>query len=90
MGETELALILKYGIPLAVKMLHEGRDEEETVKVVKTAITGLKAGDVDIGGALLNANEEQSKSIIDGLFGIITGVGDAFGGLIKAFFGIFG
>ena len=90
MGNTELALLLKFGVPLAVKLLNDGKDEDETIEFVKTAIVNLEGGNTDLGSALVNADNEQTKNIIDGLFGVITGVGDAVGGLIKAFFRLFG
>lgn len=89
MGSTELALLLKYGVPLAVKLLSEGKDEEETVEAVTSAITNLESG-AEIDEVLLAADEEQTKSIIDGLFGVLTGTLGAVGGLLKAFAGLFG
>lgn len=92
MGTTELTLLLKYGIPLAIKLLNNGKDEEETTKAVTGAIEGMAAGEVDVGmgDALVKADKEQTKSIIDGLFGVITGTANALGGLVKALFGLFG
>lgn len=88
MGTIETALLLKYAIPLAVKLLKHGKDEEETVTAVTEAIDGMAIGDVDVGDALVKANKEQTKNIIDGLFGIITGTANALGGLVKALFGL--
>ena len=88
MGSLELSLLLKYGVPLAVKLLKDGETEDETVEVVVTAITGL-SDNIDVGEALLKADKEQAKGIIDGLFGVLTGVTDAFGNLLKAIGGLF-
>lgn len=90
MGTTETALLLKYGIPLAVKLLADGKDETETTESVVKAVAGMSAGGIDIGDKLLNADKEQSDGIIEGLFGVITGAGNALGSLVKAFFGLFG
>ena len=90
MGTTELALLLKYGVPVAVKLLADGKEESETVDAVTSAITNMDAGVPDVGEKLLKADEEQTKNIIDGLFGMITGLGGAFGGLVKAFVGLLG
>ena len=89
MGSTELNLLLKFGVPLAVRLLADGEDEKETIVTVTSAITGM-ASRVDVGEALLEADEQQTKSIIDSLFGVIVGIGDAFGGLIKAIAGLLG
>ena len=90
MGTVEMALLLKYGIPLAVKLLSNGVDEKETTKAVTVAIAGIASGEVnDIGPVFEEANEEQTKNIIDGLFGVITGATNALGGLVKALFRLF-
>ena len=90
MGSTELALILKFGVPLAVKLLSDGRDETETVEAVTGAIVNMESGDIELEETLLEADKEQTKSIIDGLFGVITGAAGALGGLLKAIIGLFG
>lgn len=90
MGSTELALLLKFGVPLAVKLLKDGKEETETIEVVSAAIVNMEAGEMDVGTALLEADEEQTRNIIDGLFGVITGIADAVGGLLKAIVGLFG
>ena len=86
MGTIELGLLLKFGVPLAVKLLTAGKTETETVIEVSHAIAGMS--ETNVGEVLLLADEQQSKSIIDGLFGLITGVANAFGNLINAFVGI--
>ena len=40
MGTTELNLLLKFGVPLAVKLLADGKDETETVNTVTAAVSG--------------------------------------------------
>ena len=89
MGNLELGLLLKYGVPLAVKLLRGGETEDETVEAVKAAIAGM-ANPPDVGETLLEADDEQAKGIVEGLFGVLTGVTDAFGGLLKAIGGLFG
>lgn len=89
MGTTELNLLLKFGVPLAVKLLADGKEEKEAIEIAKTAVAGMASGgNLDIGDVLLAADEEQTQSIIDGFFGLITGVGDAFGNLLKALGGL--
>ena len=88
MGSLELELLLKYGLPVAVKLLQDGKDTNEVVEVVTKVITGIK--DKDIAEVFVKADDKQTKGIIEGLFGIITGVGDALGGLVKAIGGLFG
>ncbi len=87
MGTVETELILKYGIPLAFKLWNDGKDEPETVKAIVAAVAGFRESDMT--DALLKADEKQTKGIIDGLFGIITGATDAIGGLVKGIFGLF-
>ena len=90
MGNLELQLLMKYGLPLAVKLLGEGKTTEEAriaveaVKVVSSVAGG------DAVGALLKADDKQVDGIVEGLFGVLTGVGDAVGGLLKAIGGLFG
>ena len=57
-GETETQLLLRYAIPLAVKLLKNGSNEGKTVEVVNKAIIAVRAGDVDMGEKLANATEE--------------------------------
>lgn len=98
MGSTELGLALKYGVPLVVKLLADGKKEEETVAAVADVITNMAtggAGDAGeigavISNGLLGADEQQTKNIIDGLFGVLTGVMGAIGGLLHAFTRVFG
>ena len=89
MGSVELGLLLKFGVPLAVKLLGDGKNPDETVEVVTAAIVNMEAEPPDISEALLAANKEQTKNIIDGLFNVLTEGLGAFGGLLKAFFGLF-
>ena len=89
MGNLEMELLLKYGIPLAAKLLKSGESEEKVIEAVITTVSGLKDAP-DIGEALAKADKEQAKGIIEGLFGVLTGVVGAFGGLLKAFYGLFG
>lgn len=90
MGSVELALLFKIGIPLAMKLLAAGKTEAEIIKAVRTTIASIEAGDTNIGDALANADSVQAKGIVEGLFGIITGVTDAVGDLVKAFCGLLG
>ena len=83
MGSIELALLLKYGLPLAIKLLDNSKDTDETIEVVTSVIAGMYKGNVS--EALINADDEQTESIITALFDVITGVSDAVGNLIKAF-----
>lgn len=88
MGSVELALLIKYGIPLAVKLLSNGKNEPETVEAVNTVITGISSGG-DVSGALLNADETQTNNIVDGFFGLLTGVSGALGNLVKGLGSLF-
>ncbi len=54
---------------------------------VTDAISGI-AADKDLAGKLVLAEPKQVKSIVDGLFGVITGVGDAFSHLVDVFVGL--
>ena len=84
MGTVETALLVKYGIPLAVKLLSSGKSEADTVVAVVEAIDGLDKD--EIVNTLVDAGEENAKSIVDGLFDLITGVA---GGLAKLLGGLF-
>ena len=90
MGNLELELALKYGIPLAVKLLSDGKGAKETELVVKEAVRNLVTSEVDFGKALAEASDEQADGIVEALFGLITGVAGAVGGLIKGIFGLLG
>jgi len=87
MGSVETTLILKYGIPLAIKLLNSGEDEPETVETVTEVIAGMEESG-DVGELLVKADAEQTKGIVDALFDVITGAADAFGGLVKALVGL--
>jgi len=93
MGSTELTLVFRYGIPLAIKLLADGKSEAEIEKAVSATITGIyvaNAGELDVVAALAEADEKQADGIVDGLFGVITGAAGAVVGLIKAFCGLLG
>ena len=89
MGTVELALLLKFGVPLAVKLLANGKDEEETSVVVGDAIEKM-AANKDVGPVLRTADKAQTESIINGMFSVIVGTGDAIGCLLKAILGLLG
>jgi len=89
MGSTELALLLKFGIPLAIKLLAGGKDEVETVEAINNLITGIANDSVDVGDALLLANQEQTSGIIQGIYDVITGATNALSNLVKAFSNLF-
>jgi hypothetical protein len=86
MGTVEMALLLKYGIPLAVKLLANGKNEKETTELVSGAITDL--GKDDIVQALVTADEAQTNAIVNALFGVITGASGALAGLLGVFWGL--
>ncbi len=86
MGSIELALILKYGIPLAIRLLADGKDEDKALEIATSAIAGMYRGNA--GEALAGADDGQTESIISGLFDVIADVSDAMGNLIKAFGGL--
>lgn len=86
MGTVETELILKYGLPLIVELFVAGKSEPDTVKAVVAAVAGFKQP--NIAEKLLEADEKQTKSIIEGLFGVITGATDAIGNLVKSIFGL--
>ena len=83
-----IELALKYGLPLAIKLLNNGKDETETQAVVTAAITGITSG-TDATETLLKADDAQTASIVDGLFNVITGAAGGLFGLIGALGGLF-
>jgi type II secretory pathway component PulF len=88
MGSVEMMLLMNYGIPLAIKLLANGKDEKETAEVVTGAITGLTSG-TDVKTALVNATPEQKDAMVNALFGVITGATGAITNLISALGGLF-
>jgi len=84
MGNLELNLLLKYGVPLAVKLLREGHSTAEVETAVKAVKIVSGIAEVNVQEVLLKADDAQTESIVDGLFGVLTGVGDALGGLLRA------
>lgn len=88
MGALELQLLLRYGVPLAVKLLAGGKSEKETVEAVQNTVSDLAKGR-DAVEALLKADDKQVEGIVEGLFGVLTGVADALGNLIKGFCDLF-
>jgi len=88
--KLETILLLKYGVPLAFKLLGEGKSATE----VKNAVEAIKivsgVGGTDVKEALAEADEKQTNGIVEGLFGVLTGVTDAFSNLLKAIGGLFG
>jgi len=90
MGSTELALLLKYGVPLVIRLLADGKNSEYVEEVVSCAITGVATSDIEVRDALINADGKQTQSIIASLFGVITGATDALGGLVCALGGLMG
>ncbi len=83
MGAIEFQLFLMYGLPLIIKLLNEGRTDEQTTKAVAESIAGLKNSNVK--DSLLNATPEQQESIVNGLYGVIAGAGNALDDIVKTF-----
>jgi len=77
MGSVELALLIKYGLPLAMKLIKAGEDGTKVAEVVTNIVT-VKG---DIAETLLTADDQQTQAIIDGLFGE---VGKSLDDLLKA------
>jgi len=90
MGNTEAQLALKFVLPVVIRMIANGKDEQETVEAAKDIIADFNKGGINFENKLLFADKEQTKSIIDGLFGLITGIPKALDGIIHALFGLFG
>ena len=90
MGATELALILKFGIPLGMKLISKGAKEQEAIDAVAATIDNLEANPLSMREVLLTADEQQTDDIINHLFGVITGIGGAGGGLLRVLFSLFG
>ena len=88
MGNLELGVLLKYGIPLVVKLLAAGKKEEETVKAVTTAIVNLDGGVVEVREKLLAADDEQARGIVEGMFRVLMGVVDGVFNLAGALVGL--
>ena len=90
MGSLEFQLLMKYGLPLAIKLLGDKHSEQEVKDAVKAVkIVADVSGD-DAKEALLKADDKQTEGIVEGIFGLLTGVGDALGNLLKAIGGLFG
>ena len=75
MTKIGLLLALKYGVPLIKKLLDDGQDESEAVVTVNEILANIPLGAP--AETLLAADEETTKAIVDGMFGVITGVVDA-------------
>lgn len=91
MASTELTLLmLKYGVPLAVKLLHDGFNETQAVEMATVAVENLDGGLPGIAEILLKADKEKTKNIIDDLFALIKDTGNAFVNLIGTLLGLFG
>jgi hypothetical protein len=88
MGSLEMMLLMKYGIPLAIKLLSEGKDDKETIDAANTAIGAITSGH-NAGDVLIGADEQQTNDIVNGLYGVLTGVTGAFGGLVKSLGNLF-
>ncbi len=85
MGSVELGLLMKYGIPVAVKLLNKGKSEKEASEAARAIV--LLAGN-DVSNALLLADYKQTQSIIGSLYDVITDTGNALGGLLKSIGGL--
>ena len=86
MGSIETILFWKFVVPLAAKIFFggEGTPIEAAGKAI-AEINSIKAGLKKADQVLLAADDEQTESIIDGLFGLATGVVGAPVILITAF-----
>jgi len=87
MGITETQLLIKYGIPLAVKLLDKDQDPSEVAHDVASAIDSI-AITRDITQKIANAPDDKAANIVEMLFKVLTGGLDAVGGLFKAVFGV--
>ena len=87
MGSIELTLLLRYGVPLAIKLIANGKTKNDAVVTAGDAAIGL-AADIDLAAKLVDAKPKQVKSIVDGLFDVITGASDAFSHLVVALVGL--
>ena len=92
MGSTELALIVKFGLPIAARIFDNDSKilpidaAEQAIAEVEALRKNLKNADE----ILLAADEAQTQGIIDGLFSFATGVVGAPVALIATFLGLFG
>lgn len=80
-------LLFKYGIPLAVKLLSDGKDEKETTEIIEEVVYSLQSP--DIVDYLLDADEEQTNRIVQGLYDVATGVGNSVQSLVDSLARIF-
>ena len=80
MDPATLALILKFGIPLAFRLLNDGKDNQEAIETAQETVEALATGDVV--ESLIAADEEQTEFIVNCLHGALSGVAEALGELL--------
>lgn len=84
MGTIETQLMLKYGVPLAIKLLANGR--VDAANEAQAIIENLDSEGV--GEALIHADSVQAESIVEGLFQTVIGKG--IGDLVSVLAGLLG
>ena len=87
MGSMEMMLLMEYGIPLAIKLLSKGNDEQATAEAVQNTIVALK--NPDVVEALNKATPETKADIINRLASVFTGAENAVSGIVAALGGLF-
>ena len=75
-----IMLILKYGVPLAIRLIKDGKDDKEATQMALEVVENLATG--DIKEKLLDADKEQTEFIINALYGALQGLHEKFQSLI--------
>ena len=73
MSPLILGLTLKYGVPLAIRLIDEGKakDEQEAIETAQGIIADLAFSD-SITEQLVSADKEQTEFIVACLYGALT------------------
>ena len=86
MGSVEIALLIKYGVPLVIKLLSNGKEEASAIEIAEESIVNLKES--GMVSTLLHADQEQTNVIVKALYDVVTGTALSAGKLIMAFVGL--
>ena len=82
MDPVTLALILEIGVPLLIKLLNDGKENKEAVELAKAAVSGLN--NKDIAEKIVASTPEEKDAIVDSLYSVVVGAGNALTGLFAS------
>ncbi len=86
MGTVETALLLKYGLPLAVRLIANGVAKDDAIEATTDMVEAINAEE-DVAQYLLKADAKATAIIVDGFYDTLTGVAESLKKLLDLLLG---